>query len=190
MLNQSYKCLKKTSHYFDSYSLKTLQKSDIESVRLWRNDQMDILRQNKKIDKDQQYSYFETEVWPELSMKNPSKILLGLYLNDDLIGYGGLVYISWKEKISEISFLLNTERKKNEIIYAKDFSIFLKILKKIAFKDLEIKKLYSETYEVRSFHISILEENDFIKTKIMDKKIKIKNKIYNSIIHECTFKHE
>jgi len=61
-------------------------------------------------------------------------------------------------------------------LYRNDFSIFLNFLKKIACTELQFSKLFTETYDIRSVHKSILEKNEFkiskkeITTKIINKK--------------------
>ena len=45
-----YKCLKRKKIFHDDdYCLLTIRREDIEQIRVWRNSQLDVLRQNKKI---------------------------------------------------------------------------------------------------------------------------------------------
>ena len=50
--------------------------------------------------------YFEKNIWSELKKNDPNQILLAIEQNGQLIGYGGLVHISWVYKRAELSFLL------------------------------------------------------------------------------------
>ena len=90
-------------------TLRAVERSDIEFIRVWRNEQMDVLRQNDEISEESQIEYFEKNIWPETKKNEPNQILLSIELNGELIGYGGLVHISWLHKRAEISFLLKPE---------------------------------------------------------------------------------
>ena len=46
-------------------SLRAIGEQDIESVRLWRNAQMDVLRQSVPISPPAQVRYFSEKVWPD-----------------------------------------------------------------------------------------------------------------------------
>ena len=84
-----------------------IKSSDIEKIRIWRNDSLRYLRQNNKISKKQQITYFEKNVHNQAKLKKPNKILFSFKKDNILIGYGGLVYISWENKNAELSFLLD-----------------------------------------------------------------------------------
>tara|TARA_B110000438_G_C15772830_1_gene632713 strand:- start:83 stop:643 length:561 start_codon:yes stop_codon:yes gene_type:complete len=182
---KTYKIISKKKFQVQSYSIDVIQKENIEQIRIWRNDQIDILRQKKHITSSEQIKYFKNNVWPEMYLKYPEKILMNFNKNKELIGYGGLVNISWKNKKAELSFLLSSTRCNNEKIYDKDFTVFLKLIKKLAFEYLNFESLFSETYNIRPKHINILENNSFIQRKIIKKNIKIKGKLIDSIFHVC-----
>ena len=63
------------------------------------------------------------------------------------------------------------------------FSEFLTLLKKIAFKELKLNKIYTETYSSRKFHISILKKNDFKLEGKLKKHVYIINKFQDSLLH-------
>lgn len=139
-------------------SIRAVDPMDIESIRLWRNAQMDVLRQASVITPDGQQAYFAAHVWPQMKLAEPNQILLAIEQNGQLIGYGGLVHISWADRRGEISFLLNPQLTKNEEIYGKIFYHFLELIKELAFKDLKLNRLFTETYAHRNHHISVLEK--------------------------------
>ena len=56
---------------------------------------MDILRQSNPISKDDQIQYYEKNIWSEQNSDSLDNILLSLEYDNQLIGYGGLVNISW-----------------------------------------------------------------------------------------------
>src|SRR6187401_152709 len=110
--------------------LRAVQPADIEAIRQWRNAQMDILRQTAPIDPQQQIDYFNRCVWPTMSHPQPSNILVSLFRDSQLIGYGGLVHIAWEHARAEISFLLSAQRIHDAAVYAADFSAFLSLIKR------------------------------------------------------------
>ena len=179
----TYKCFTQQRVNEFDYSIFPIQKDDVELIRVWRNNQMNVLRQKKRIGKKDQEKYFIKNIWCNLDSDYPPQILMGLYFKDNLIGYGGLVHISWEDKRAEVSFLLNPERMENFELYKKDFTHYLSLIKNLSLKQLKLNKLFSETYAFRERHISILEEAGFKKEGIMKEHIILNGRPIDSIIH-------
>lgn len=116
---------------------------------------MKVLRQSTPISPEQQVEYFSQHIWPSMDVPRPANILISLFKNGFLIGYGGLVHIAWEHKRAELSFLLATERLQDLAIYAEDFSAFLGLIKRIVFEDLKLHRIFTETYDILPHHISI-----------------------------------
>ncbi len=172
MNTPNYVCLKKSSYEYENYELVPIRIDDAELICKWRNEQINFLRQEKPISNEDQKQYFEKVILPIFTQSKPELILFSFLKNSILIGYGGLVNIDWDNKISEVSFLVETNRSKNSSIYETDFSIFLNLLKKITCNELKFDKLFTETYDIRPVHINILEKNEFkISKKENSKKI-------------------
>ena len=183
MIRKYYKCLPQRIYQLGNYRLEAVQLEHIEKIRQWRNEQIDVLRQNKPISKEKQFEYFNNHVWPEMDRVRPNKILLSIKLYDELIGYGGLVNISWTNLRGEISFLLDTKRKNNYKTYHKDMKQFFTMIKEISFNQLSFNRLFTETFDFREKHIKILEEIGLINEGRLRKQIKYNNNFYDSIIH-------
>src|SRR6056297_2367074 len=83
-------------------ALRAVEPGDIEAIRQWRNAQMDVLRQTAPISPEGQARYFAAHVWPEKPKPVPNQILLAIERNGDLVGYGGLVHISWSNRRAEL----------------------------------------------------------------------------------------
>lgn len=182
---REYKCLNNQNTHNANYSISPIQDSEIEKIRIWRNQQMKVLRQKKIISPEDQKRYFENFVWPEYLKKKPIQVLLSLNKNGSLIGYGGLVYVDWNNLSSEVSFLLSTERMSDFSLYGEDFKNFLELIKKLAKKQMGLKFLTSETYEFRRDHIKILENSSFKLQHVEEKSISMGNKKYDSYFHIC-----
>jgi len=181
-MKKKYNCLNKNKYIFKNYSLETIQPSEIEKIRTLRNNNIKILRQVNKIRKDQQILYFKQKIWPDMKTKKPKNILLSFKKNNVLIGYGGFVHISWENNRSEMSFIMD-DINENKDTYIKNFKIFFLLLKKIAFKDLNFKKIYAETFTHRKKHIQILESFGFRREGELKKHYYFNNLYIDSILH-------
>ncbi len=187
---KSYFCLSENVFKFGDYSIVPVQPDHIEQIRQWRNAQLDVLRQNSVITPEQQKDYYEFQIWPHMSASSPPEILMSYFKSNLLIGYGGLVHIAWRDFRAEISFLLDPSRTKNDIIYKEEFSIFLKLIKKLAFDELSFHRLFTETFDIRTIHIATLEASGFLREGVMRDHVKISNRRIDSIIHGCLESYE
>ncbi len=138
-------------------TLRAVQPADIEAIRQWRNAQMDVLRQSAVITPEAQQRYFAEHVWPGKTSPQPPQILLAIERHGQLIGYGGLVHIVWAYRRAEISFLLEPHLERNTPLLADCFTRFLRLLQTLAFEDLQLQRLTTETYAHRPVHIQALE---------------------------------
>jgi len=182
-MKNKYKCLSKNKFSIKGYIIIPLRKSDIFKIKKWRNEQIDILRNREYITNAEQLNYYNNIIYPAFQENKPTQILFSYFHKTNLIGYGGLVHISWSDKRAEVSFLIDTKRKNNLNIYKKDFSSFLELLKKVSYKDLYLNRLYTETFQHRTEHIKILVNNKFYKEGIMKQHVLIDGIFTDSIIH-------
>jgi hypothetical protein len=118
-----------------------------------------------------------------MPLEKPKNILLSFYHENILIGYGGLVHISWEHKRAEVSFLLNQTDAANVSKYSEHFMVFLRIIKKISFLDLKLEKIYTETYDIRKHHVLVLEKSGMVLEGIKRNHILIGNKLVDSLMH-------
>jgi RimJ/RimL family protein N-acetyltransferase len=178
-----YKCLQINIFHLDTYSIKPIDHKEIEQIRIWRNSQMDVLRQKNSISVEQQIGYFDKHIWQLFEEAQPNQLLFSFYKADEFIGYGGLVHISWEDQRAEMSFLVNPSYTQLNDLYAELLSSFISLLKKVVFDDLNFHKLFTETYAHRTFHISILEKNGFILDGVLRDHVIINGKFTNSLMH-------
>jgi RimJ/RimL family protein N-acetyltransferase len=166
-------------------SLRAIAPGDIELVRRWRNDQLDILRQSRRISAEEQAAYFDRAIWPEKNTLLPETILLAYREDTQLIGYGGLVHIQWGDQRAEVSFLLDPYREMDPSLRAKDFGCFLEMVKQLAFNDLGLARLCTETYAMRSRHIEVLEAHGFIREGRLRRHVRVDGRPVDSLVHGC-----
>jgi len=166
-----------------NYELRKIAAEDMEKIRVARNAQMDVLRQNQEITPEQQQKYFEEIIKPSFTKNNPELLLYSLFKDQEWIGYGGLVHISWEHKRAEVSFLVTTDRANHPETYAQDFSRFLNLLAHIAFHDLNFNRLFTETFDFRKEHLDILQGFGFKPEGILKEHVLIGNHYHDSLIH-------
>ena len=169
---------------FRKYSITPLRKRDIQKIRKWRNEQINILRQQIPLTKEIQFRYFANTIEKSFYKNKPDIILFSFLHDGHCIGYGGLVHMNWNSKRGEVSFVSNTIRTKSKIIYQKDFSIFLKLLCKISFDDMDLNKLTTETFDIRPWTIEVLEKIGFELEGKLKQHVNIKGKYVDSLIHK------
>lgn len=180
-----YICLPSARLESGLYAITAVQPEHIESIRRWRNAQTDILRQTGTITAEQQQRYYATHVWPGMEHAHPDNILLSYFLENNLIGYGGLVHIAWQHLRAEVSFLLEPSRAGDPVHYGRDFSSFLGLMQQVAFADLGFRRLFTETYAGRNHHISLLEQIGFRPEGVLREHVLQGDKPVDSLVHGC-----
>ena len=181
----TYACLSKSEFRDRPFSLSAVQPEQIEAIRVSRNAQMDVLRQSAVISVEEQRAYFDAAIWPDMPRKQPKNILLAYMEDDKFVGYGGLVHIAWEHRRAEVSFLLEAELAKSEATYGRYFSAFLRLIQMVAFEDLKLHRLFTETYATRGHHISILENSGFLREGMLRHHVWVRNQPVDSLVHGC-----
>lgn len=184
-VKKKYSFLRKKKYCLGKYCLIPIRRKDIQKIRKWRNDQIDVLRQTKPLTVEDQIRYYNNEITRSFYDKEPNMILFSFLFKDLCIGYGGLVHINWHSKRAEISIIIQTERNQKLNVYRKDFRAFFLLIKKLAFEELELNRLVTETYEIRPHVIKLLREMKFKLEGRMKKHVKIKGTYVDSLMHVC-----
>jgi len=166
-------------------ALRAVEPGDIEVIRQWRNAQMDVLRQTAPISPEGQARYFAAHVWPEKPKPEPNQILLAIERSGDLIGYGGLVHISWANRRAELSFLLASEFERLSDTRAAVFTAFLGLVRELAFADLGLNRVFTETFAHRTRHIASLEAAGFRKEGSLREHVVVDGVKTDALVHGC-----
>jgi RimJ/RimL family protein N-acetyltransferase len=157
----TYRPLPQAEFRHGAYQLIPIRYEDREPIRAWRNAQLAVLRQAEPLSAARQDAYFQQVVLPLFEQEKPGQLLFSLLYHDELIAYGGLVHISWPDSRAEVSFLVEPERAANAETYRRDFLAHLRLLGQAAFEGLGFNRLFTETYDIRPAHVTILEEAGF-----------------------------
>lgn len=182
-MKREYFCLPRQSWTQGAYSISPVQDGHIESIRQWRNAQMDVLRQQEAITPEAQIAYYQRHIWPDMQALEPANILFSFFHEQKLIGYGGLVHIAWSHRRAELSFLLEPRRAADTQGYQADFGAFIGLVKEVAFAGLGLHRLWTETYDLRPLHVAVLEANGLQLEGIMRDHVMIDNQPVNALIH-------
>lgn len=166
-------------------AVRAVEPEDIEPIRLWRNAQIDVLRQSRPIEKDEQAAYFAREIWPQKASSEPTNILLSMMENERLIGYGGLVHIVWDYRRTELSFLLDPAVPRTEEDVADLFLDWVRLMQQLAFADIGLTRLTTETYAMRSLHIRILEQAGFLREGLLRQHVRVGGRPMDALVHGC-----
>ncbi len=181
-MNEKYKILKRQCFQSGEYKIVPIRKQDKYKIMQWRNEQMYHLRQEKFLTEKDQDQYFDKVINKLFEQKYPEQILFSFLYKEQCIGYGGLVHINWKEKSAEISFLMQTELEKK--YFEQNWSVFLKLIEKVAFTELNLHKIFTYAYDLRPNLYPVLEKLGFYLAERLKNKYEIDNQIFDVVIHE------
>lgn len=177
----SYKVLNKQVFNSGAFSLVPIRFEDRLDIMNWRNEQIYHLRQAKPLTKNDQDSYFKNIINKLFEDDKPNQILFSFLKDGNCIGYGGLVHINWIDKNAEISFIMET--KLEEINFNMNWSMFLTLIKQLAFDELNLHKIYTYAFDLRPHLYTCLENNDFIKESELKEHCRFDGEYKNVIIH-------
>jgi len=166
---------------FDGRYFGPLEKEHIYKLKSWRNSQMKILRQYTPL------SNFHQKDWYTYIKKDPNQVLFSIMIKKNnklkLIGYCGITNIDFKNRRGEISFLVDPRRSENSVRCKKDFFSSLRMLCEYGFEELNLNRIFTETYNFRKLYIKILEKFGFKLEGELREQYFTESKYYNAQIH-------
>lgn len=179
----AYSCMPRPRLEAGPLWIEAVQPGDIESIRRWRNAQIDILRQKSELSPEQQASYYAKHIWPAMAETQPANILVSYHEGSRLIGYGGLVHIAWEHARAEVSFLLDPALMASSAFYAPYIHAFLDLMKRLAFIDLGFSRLVTEAYAIRTDIIALLEQSGFVREGVLRRHVIIDGRPVDALMH-------
>jgi RimJ/RimL family protein N-acetyltransferase len=180
-----YRCLALPLPEEREYTLRPIAQGDLLPIMGWRNAQLDVLRGRTPLTPADQDAYWRDVVEPGFSEDEPRQVLLSYLHQGELVGYGGLVHISWGDRRAEVSFLVSPERAAEPAMYAQDLSTFLRLLRRVAFERLGLQRLFTESYDLRPHHVALLEAGGFEPEGRLRRHVIIRGRPVDSLIHGC-----
>jgi RimJ/RimL family protein N-acetyltransferase len=176
-----YKLLTKNKFEINQFSIVPIRNDDRFLIMKWRNEQMYHLRQNTKLTKELQDKYFNEIISKTFQEVYPSQLLFSYLEKDELIGYGGIVHINWKDKNAEISFLMNTELESSQFVY--HWTKFLYLIEEVAFNELNFHKLFTYAFDLRPRLYEVLESCNYKEEARLKQHTYYDNKFIDVVIH-------
>ena len=157
-------------------TLETISPSHIETIRRWRNEQMDILRQHKPISEVEQQEYFQGV------HKDQRQVLFSIMGSGKLVGYCGIVNINHVYKNCEVSFLCDTSLINKEE-YDKILMFAFEEMFKYGFEMLNMNRMWTETYSFRTEHLKLLSLVGLSKEGVLRQTVFCGGKYHDSVMH-------
>jgi len=178
---RKYLCLNKQIFSTNKYSIVPLRDEDKYDIMQWRNEQIYHLRQSEPLTTEKQEWYYENVVAKLFKEGKPNQLLFSYLENDVCIGYGGLVHINWIDKNAEVSFIMDTKLEAEHFEF--HWSIFLQLLEKLAFEELQFHKIYTFAFDIRPLLYQALEASNYkLEARLSDHCL-FENKFIDVLIH-------
>ena len=188
-----YKLLNNQVFNNENFSLVPIRFEDRYEIMNWRNQQIYHLRQSKILTKGEQDYYFENVVSKLFDDLKPSQILFSFLEGEICVGYGGLVHINWVDNNAEISFVIDTSKEDSFIKY---WEAYLNLIKVVAFKEINLHKIFTYAFDVRPNLYVALANSGFKQECRLIEHSKV-NEVYNDVLyhsfinpkHSFSFRH-
>lgn len=151
----TYRCLSSQIYRHGKYTIVPIRYEDRYKIMQWRNEQIYHLRQVEPLTIVKQDLYFDNVVAKIFDKEQPDQILFSFLKNEECIGYGGLVHINWLDKNAEISFIMNSFLENQ--YFALNWKTFIGLIEKVAFRNLDLHKLFTYAFDLRPHLYNVLE---------------------------------
>lgn len=168
---------------FNQRYLFPMEREFLPRLKEWRNSQIQVLRQTRPL------TDYDQEKWFQRLSEDTHQAIFAIMIPVEecegmkLIGYCGITSIDYKSARGELSFLVDPDRASDEELYRKDFLSVLSMLCKYGFEELNLNKIYTETFSFRGRTIVILEEFGFHLDGILREHHFTSGQYYDSLIH-------
>lgn len=171
---------------FNKRYLYPVSKEHLSKLKDWRNSQMDVLRQWKPL------TDYNQEIWFQELSKDDNQIVFSIRISDkddnlSFIGYCGITNMDFINRRGEISFLINPTRLQDKDLYREDFLSVTYMLCQYGFEEINLHKLFTETFAFRKDHIKILEDFGLQCDSILREHQFIKGQYHGSLIHSILY---
>lgn len=163
------------------YKIIPIRYEDRMLIMKWRNEQIIYLRQQNLLTKENQEIYFNNVIASLFEDSNPSQLLFSYFKNNEMIGYGGLVHIDWKNLNAEISFLLNTGLNQEDS-YKELSVVFFQLIELLA-KNIKFHKIYTYGYDLFEYRFYPLIKNGYSLEVLLKRHIMIEDNLHDIRIY-------
>jgi RimJ/RimL family protein N-acetyltransferase len=176
-----YRVLSDSVFVSDRYSIVPIRYDDRFDIMRWRNEQIYHLRQSRPLAATDQEFYFQNIISKLFDCDQPDQLLFSYLEDDKCIGYGGLVHINWLDKNAEISFIMETALEEKH--FREHWGIYLSLIEKVAFEELNLHKIYTYAFDLRPRLYDAIEGVGYKKEAILKEHCYFNNEFKNVVIH-------
>lgn len=162
---------------------RRLRQDDLMKLLDWRNSQQSVLRQQSSLTPADQAQWWREHVLPSYASSQPRLFLLALDRGDGISSYGGLTNIDWVSRRAEVSFLAEPQIVKSPALYRREFLDSLLMYFDLAFSELELHRLFTETWSFRRSHIDLLESVGFQQEGVLRQHVVKDGQFFDAVIH-------
>lgn len=159
--------------------LEAIEEEDIEQLRNWRNlpEFRKYFREYREINREMQRRWYERDI---LDNTNTIMFAVKTLQGGELIGCCGLCYINWVHRHADLSLYIGL----NEMYidndgYAKESC---NLLFEYGFRELGLKKIWTEIYQFDEKKIELYKELGFYKDGVLRKNYFYSGKWWDSYI--------
>jgi RimJ/RimL family protein N-acetyltransferase len=156
---------------------RSLEETDLKTLEKWRNSKniRRATREYKLLNMINQRTWFES-----IHIKNPPTDIMFGVLNKKniLIGVTGITYIDWKNRHAEVSIYLSSKSWQK----TKEAEDAIKLVKKYAFEELNLHRLWVEIFENIPENIKLFKKLKFNEEGILKDKLWRDGRWWNSTI--------
>ncbi len=178
---RSYRCLNNKCWESNGFSITTIREQDKYFIMKWRNEQLYHLRQNKPLTIEDQENYFKNTIDKLFEKERPEQILFSFLKAGTCIGYGGLVHINWIDKNAEVSFVMDTTLEDDH--FDELWSKYLELIEQVAFRDLNLHKIFTYAFDLRPRLYPLLIDNGFEHEATLKEHCEFDGGFKNVLIH-------
>jgi RimJ/RimL family protein N-acetyltransferase len=178
---RAYKILSSQEFKRGEFRIIPIRHEDRYEIMKWRNEQIYHLRQPEPLTREIQDRYFEDVVAELFHQEQPNQVLFSFLQNDECVGYGGLVHINYIDLNAELSFVIKTELQEQNF---ETFWIeYLHLIKQPAFKELNLRKIYTYAFDVRERLYLALEKAGFVFDACLSDHCFVEGEFLDVLIH-------
>lgn len=133
--------------------LRSIEERDLAQLRDWRNGN----RLRSSCREYRLLNMINQRDWLEQISRDPKVEMFGVVQQTELVGVCGLCNVSWIYRTAEVTIYVAPNVDDTTVAVQA-----LKLLKRKAFEEFNLHRLWAEVYEFHIAKITLLEQHDFV----------------------------
>ena len=159
--------------------LRPIEKEDLSKLKQWRNSSELMIRTRQwrmlsDVDQENWFSKLYKDKWPE-------NLMFVMTEKDKPVGVCGLCYINYVNRSAEVSIYTGDKKHQRKGYATKAINE----LKRIAFKDMDLFKLWAEIYSFNDVSKTLFEKCGFSFDARIRNSVFKEGKYWDSFYYDC-----